>query len=153
MNWKVAVGIGYTAQEGEQGLLQGYNASGAQLDAGSPVCWGVVQADGVSVVLPAAAGFQNFSMFAGILKSTVGTAEYCRDIVAYGKVNANAYGIATTYIPGAGLVLVDGKDYVAYGSAGQFAGSTAVQQPISLTALATNTTANERLSAVFVKAL
>lgn len=153
MNWNTCVGVGYTSQEGETCYLQGYNAAGQQLVFGTPVCWDVAADDGVSVNLPASAGFQNFSLFAGIMKSTVGTANYITDIVAYGKVNARGYGVATTYIPGAGLVLVDGQDYVAYGSAGQFAGSTAVQQPISLTALATNTTADTRQSSVFVKAL
>ena len=153
MNWKTAVGVGYTSQEGETCFLSGYNGTGIQQPYGAPVCFDVVTANGITFNTPASAAFQNFSMFAGILKDTCGTAEYTHTIVAYGRVNARTYGIATTFIPGAGLVLVDGRDYVAYGSAGMFAGSTAVQQPISVTALATHSTASTLVQAVFVKAL
>lgn len=153
MNWKNAVGVGYSTPEGETCFLSGYNGTGRQQPYGAPVCWHIPSSDGITFNTPASAGFQNFSVFAGILKDTCGTAEYTHTIVAYGKVNARTYGIASTFIPGAGLVLVDGRDYVAYGSAGMFAGSSAVQQPISVTAFATNATADTSMKVVFVKAL
>lgn len=154
MQWKECVGVGYATQQGETAFLAGFNGVGDERPVGSPVCWDAVASDGVTFALPeAGALFQNFSMLAGILNETVGTAEYTHQIVAYGRVSARAWGVASTYLPGALLILTDGDDYVSYGSAGQINGVITINQPIAITALETNASAATTSSLVFVKAL
>lgn len=154
MQWKECVGVGYATQIGETAFLAGYNGLGAAAAIGAPVCWDAVASDGVTFALPeAGALFQNFSMLAGILNTTVGTAEYTHQIVAYGRVSARAWGVATTYVPGALLILTDGDDYVSYGTAGQINGVITINQPIAVTALETNASVATTTSLVFVKAL
>ena len=92
-------------------------------------------------------------MFAGLAQSNIGTADYAADVQNYGLASGNVYGIATTLIPGAYLLLVALRDYLAYGTAGMFAGSVAVAQPICCTALATSATADEGVDNVFIKGL
>lgn len=150
-------GVG-TIAVGEQKFLAGYNGTGAEVSTGAAVCWDVVGSDGKTFVLPTQTSGSNFFMFAGIVTETVGTGGvgtgYTSQIVAYGIANAQTYGITTTFIPGANMILTAGRSYVAYGTAGQFNGfSTVVQQPIAMAALQTHTTASLALQRVFVKAL
>lgn len=151
MNWKTCVGIGYATQQGETAFLAGFNGVGAALAKGSPVCWDTVASDGVTLALPAVA--VNFSLLAGIVNDTIGTAEYTHQIVAYGKVTARSWGVATTYVPGALMILTDGDDYVSYGTAGQWNGTLAGQQPIAMTALSTNASVATTDQPIFIKAL
>lgn len=152
MQWKVAVGVGYPNQQGETATMQGYNGTGAAILPGSPVCWDTVASDGVTLALPSED--VNFSLLAGITdQNTVGTAEYASNIVAYGQVTMRTWGIAATFIPGALLILTDGDDYGSYGTASQWNGVFAGQQPLAITALSTNTSVATTDQPVFIKAL
>ena len=102
MNWSTIRGKG-SSEQAEVGYLSGYNGNGDEVVAGTPVCWDVPSADMKTFKIPAAA---NFGCVAGILDETVGTAGYTDRIIAYGKVTARTYGVATTFVPGANLAMV-----------------------------------------------
>lgn len=144
MNWKLLHGIG--SDDGpEKCYLTGYNGTGAAVAAGTPVCWDSSTADVRTFVAPATASFK---LVAGVAEEAVGTAEYTSKIVAYGPVNTLTYGVATNFVPGVSLILVNGKTYLAYGTEGDLAG----QLPVFV-ALATNATATPSLTKVFVRAI
>ena len=144
MNWKLLHGIG--SDDGpEKCYLTGYNGTGAAVAAGTPVCWDSSAADVRTFVAPATASFK---LVAGVAEEAVGTAEYTSKIVAYGPVNTLTYGVATNFVPGVSLILVNGKTYLAYGTDAELAG----QLPVFV-ALATNATATPSLTKVFVRAI
>lgn len=144
MNWKLLHGIG--SDDGpEKCYLTGYNGTGAAVAAGTPVCWDSSAADVRTFVAPATASFK---LVAGVAEEAVGTAEYTSKIVAYGPVNTLTYGVATNFVPGVSLILVNGKTYLAYGTEGDLKG----QLPVFV-ALATNATATPSLTKVFVRAI
>lgn len=152
MQWKTTVGVGYANQQGEKAFMSGFNGTGAAILPGSPVCWDTVASDGVTLAVPSVG--VNFPMLAGIQENdTVGTAEYTHQIVAYGQVTMRTWGVASTFIPGALLILTDGDDYGSYGTAGQWNGTLAGQQPLAITALSTNTSVATTDQPVFIKAL
>lgn len=152
MQWKTTVGVGYATQQGEKAYMSGFNGTGAAILPGSPVCWDTVASDGVTLAAPSED--INFSLLAGIQENTtVGTAEYTHTIVAYGQVTARSWGVSSTFIPGALLILTDANDYVSYGTASQWNGVFAGQQPIAITALSTNTSVATTDAPVFIKAL
>jgi len=144
MHWKTLVGIGSTEEE-EKIYLTGYNGSGAEVAAGTPVNWDTVASDGRTFKTPATA---NFKLIAGIAEEAVGTAEYTSKILAYGPVSARTYGVASNFIPGASLIQVNAKTYLAYGTDGQLAG----QLPVFV-ALQTNATTDTVSTKVFVRAI
>ena len=143
-SWKQLIGIG-SDDSPEKCYLTGYNGTGAAVSAGTPVCWDSSTADGRTFVAPATASFK---LVAGVAEEAVGTAEYTSKIVAYGPVNAVTYGVATNFIPGVSLILVNAKTYLSYGTDAQLAG----QLPVFV-ALATNATATPSLTKVFVRAI
>lgn len=144
-------GIG-TSAPAEAVFLGGYNKTGAQVSAGTPVCWDAVASDGKSFVLATTTGFINYGLFAGIATGTVGTADYTGGIQAYGVCTARTFSATTAHIPGCGLILVGGKDYAVYGTEDQVgAGILAMQRP--LTALETNSSGGTASAKVFVKAM
>jgi hypothetical protein len=146
MNIGVIQGIGSTANP-EIVYLRGYNGDGANLAAGMPVFWSSAAADGVTFVTSAEA---HVRLFAGVVEEAVGTADYTARIVAYGPVDCATWGIASNFIPGAGLYHTVAKDYLEYGSAGQ------LNYPlfgVSVVALETNATAALLTTKVFVRAL
>ena len=153
MNWATIKGRGSSAQ-GERGLLAGFNGTKKEVIKGNPLCFDVFSSDGKTMTQPTSgANTSNFGMLAGLAQSNIGTDDYAADVQAYGLASANVYGIATTLIFGAYLLLVAGRNYVAYGTAGMFAGSTAVAQPLCMTAMTTHSTLDERVENVFIKAL
>ncbi len=142
--WKQLIGI--SSEDGaEKCYLTGYNGTGAAVAAGSPVNWDEVASDGRTFKTPATT---NFKLVAGIAEDAVGTAEYTSKILAYGPVTARTYGVANNFIPGVSLILVDGKDYLAYGTDGQLAG----QLPVFV-ALETNATASTSTRKIFVRCI
>ena len=153
MNIATIKGRGTSAQA-ESIYLHVYNGTGSEVAVGAPICFDVVSSDGKTGTQPTTGtNSSNFAMFAGLAQQAIGTDDYSAFVQAYGLASANVYGIATTLVPGSYLALVDGEDYVAYGSAGMFSGLTAVAQPIAITALSTNATVDETVQNVFVKAL
>lgn len=145
----VLKGIGSNAPA-EAVFLGGYNATGARVSAGTPVCWSAVASDGKSFVLATTTGFINYGLFSGIATNTVGTADYTGGIQAYGVCTARTFSSTTAHIPGCGLVLVGGKDYLAYGTEGQV-GINVLQHV--LTALETNSSGGTASAKVFVRAM
>lgn len=156
MNWPAVKGMGSSA-EAEKGFLFGFNGESSAINAGSPVCWDAVAADGKTFKLPTNTGFTNFPLFAGIAEDTVSTVyphSYTKKIVVYGPVTARTWGVATTFIPGANVGLVAGKDYLAYLTAGQINGVEAQNQlGYRAVALETNATAATSTSSVWIAAL
>lgn len=143
-----------SSEEAESIYLHGFNGTGSEVVAGDPLCWDITSSDGKTLTQPTSgANTSNLAMFAGLAQSNIGTADYAADIQAYGVASANVYGVATTLIFGAYLALVAGRDYLAYGSAGMFAGSVAVAQPLCMTALGTNATVDETVQNVFIKSI
>lgn len=153
MNIATIKGVGLS-EEAEKVTIAVFNGTGAEVIKGDPLCFEIAAADGKTVVQPTAGtNLSNLGMFAGLAQSNIGTADYSADVQNFGLASANVYGIATTLVPGSYLALVVGRSYAAYGSAGMFAGSVAVAQPICMTALATSATADEGVDNVFIKAL
>ena len=143
-NWTKLIGIG--SDDGpEKCYLTGYNGSGAEVAAGTPVNWDTVASDGRTFKTPATA---NFKLVAGIAEEAVGTAEYTSKILAYGPVTARTYGVASNFIPGASLIQVNAKTYLAYCTDGQLAG----QLPVFV-ALETNATAATSTKKIFARCI
>ena len=153
MNIATIRGIG-PSEEGERIYCSVFNGTKSEVIAGDALCWDITSSDGKTVTQPTVGtNISNFAMFAGLTQSNIGTDDYAADVQNYGLASANVYGIATTLIFGAYLLLVAGRSYVAYGTAGMFAGSTAVAQPLCMTAMTTHSTLDERVENVFIKAL
>lgn len=153
MNIATIRGIG-SSEEGERIYCAVFNGTESEVIAGDPLCWSVTSSDGKTVTQPTVGtNLSNLAMFAGLAQSNIGTDDYAADVQNYGLASANVYGIATTLIAGAYLALVSGRDYVAYGTAGMFAGSVATAQPICMTALVAHAALTEVVENVFIKAL
>ena len=147
----VLKGIGSSAPA-EAVFLGGYNATGKQISNGTPVCWSAIASDGKSAVLATSTTFLNYGLFAGIVTSTVGTADYTGAIQAYGVATARTWSNTTNHIPGCGLILVGGKDYLVYGTEGQV-GVNGGAVRLMVTALETNSSGGTASAKVFVKAM
>ncbi len=146
MQWKKVVEA-KSSPDPEVCWLAGYNATGAQIDRYCPVCWNLGSADGFTIAAPATT---NIRLAAGIVQETVGTACYTYRIQAYGVTYAKTYGVATNFVPGAQLVLVNAKTYLAYGTDGE----ASAQIPCAFIALDTNATATANSTGkVFVRLL
>ena len=146
-NWTTAIG-NTISDEAETCRLTGYNANGDEVAAGTPVCWDELASggdEGRAFKEPATA---NFNLVAGVAEEAVGTAQYTARIVAYGPGEARTYGVATTFIPGANLILVTAKDYLVYDSA-----QLVINQPRVFTAIDTNATVDTNSTTIFVRAL
>jgi len=143
-SWKQLIGIG-SDDSPEKCYLTGYNGTGSAVATGTPVSWDATAADGRTFVVPETT---NFKLVAGVVEEAVGTAEYTSKIVAYGPVTARTYGVATNFVPGVSLILATGKTYLVYATDGQLAG----QLPVFV-ALATNATATQSTSKIFVRAI
>jgi len=148
MIWAKLRGRG-SVDEGEKCWLSGYNGTGAEIAAGTPVCWSEVASDGKTLKAPVTTCM---NMAAGIAEEAVGTAEYSSKIVAYGTVNARVYGVATNLVPGVRLWMIPSKSYLAYDTAGYGAQVATAQAPV-YTALQTNATTDTCTNKVFVQAL
>ena len=138
-----------TGTDSEYVLMAGYNATGAAIVSGQPVCWDVVASDGRTLKTPTATGFVNYRTFAGIVTEAVVSAGYTHRIQVYGVCTARTYGVASTFIPGCSLILIADQTYVAYGTEGQLAG----QVHSALVALQTNATTSTVSTKVFVRAM
>ena len=146
MQWKKVVEA-KSSPDPEACWLAGYNNTGKQIDRYCPVCWDLGSADGFTIAAPATT---NIRLAAGIVQETVGTACYTYRIQAYGVSYAKTYGVATNFVPGAQLVLVNAKSYLAYGTDGE----ASAQIPCAFIALDTHSTANELSTRkVFVRLL
>ena len=144
----VLKGIGSSAPA-EKVFLAGYNASGAARGPGTVVCWDAVASDGFTFVLPTATGFINYGLLAGVLTDTCSSADYTGAIQAHGPCTALTWGVASTFIPGAGLIMVADKAYFAYGTDLQ----RQVQYEPHVNALQTNATAATLSAKVYLKAM
>lgn len=139
--------------QGERVTVNVFNLVGAEIAAGSPVCFSVTASDGVSVVLPATGTDQsNFTMLAGVAENAIGTAEYGK-VVSKGVVSARVYGVASRIVPGSQLALAATRDYLIYGTAGQINGEATYQQRVAFTALETATTANTASRTIHINAV
>lgn len=145
---QVLKGIGSTAPA-EKVFLGGFNGTGARVGAGTPVCWDAVASDGKTFKLATSTGFVNYRLLAGIVTSTVGTADYTGSIQAYGPCNASTWSATDAFIPGASLILVGGKTYLNYGTEGQQAGMV----NSAFVALETNDSGGTATKKVFVRAM
>lgn len=139
-------GIG-SAAEAEKVYLCGYNGDGGAVAANFPVFWSSAAGDGKTFISSAEA---HVRLFAGITEEAVASGDYTARIVAYGVVDCGTWGIANTFIPGAGLYMTVGKDYLEYGTAGQLG---VTPWGVSVVALETNATAALATTSVFVRAL
>lgn len=149
-NWATIRGIA-SGEEAEKCYLSGYNNTGGEVNQGEPLCWalatanGIAGNDGIALADPVTA---NFDAFAGIAESTIASGAYTNRLVAYGPVMARTYGVASTFVPGANLVLITGKSYLAYNSQ-----NLAVEQRRVMTAMQTNATVDTNLTKIHVHAL
>jgi hypothetical protein len=138
-------GIG-TSAPAETIYVGGYNGVEAQVVWGTPLCWSVAASDGVTLVLPATSGItKNVRIPAGIAIDTIASGEYTRTVVSYGPCSARTYGVASNFVPGATLVMVDGATYLAYGTDDEVAA-----QMVKYTALETNATTDTTRTRVMV---
>ena len=145
MNIPTMRGVGSTTDQAEIVYVMGYNGTGAECAQGDVVTLDEGNTYGRTFVQPET---ENFNLAYGVLADTVGTAQYTARIVAYGVVQTQCYGVATNFVPGANLIMVNDKSYLAYNSA-----QLDIGQPRCFTALETNSTVNQRLRYVFVRAL
>lgn len=140
------------SEEAESIFVHVFNGTGAEVAVGTPLCYDVVSSDGKTGTTPTSGtNSSNFAMFAGLAQAAIGTGAYSGAVQAHGVASARVYGIATTLVPGSYLALIATENYVHYGSAGMFAGSSAVAQPICMTALATNATVDTTQQLIYIK--